>query len=405
MFKWLNEKIKLMKKKRTKDYLIYEESRKYSREAVTNCKFDVLAMEYKSPNKMTNFIDDCGVPRITKETKNNQDTFGVEVGLNVGNNKSEIKASLGGKRSYSKEVKLEYDSEYSVKDIRTFLNVPNNKIDNCFDVKEGNYFKIRFPVLGGKLNVAMYKKYPNTYWWYGKYRNIELFLCGNIKNVIRENCNNIDDYEWDPSEQGSSKILFDDIEDYNTKNIEDNSEGIISKIDFITLSSYINKSTARSYNKNFGWKDFLAICDKIERKDGFIRIFGSPIVVTAKTNEGYGWYNVEHDNKKTYKDSDYYEFSGEKFTGRVLSHGNEVDFQNKKIYCFTEKDFHNIYKSIVVEKDENDESILKRTKIPVVSYNIKSKEINSIKNSELKDKISNCNDIIGICLTTNFFKD
>ncbi|QQN56874.1 hypothetical protein I6H46_04665 [Anaerococcus obesiensis] len=135
------------------------------------------------------------------------------------------------------------------------------------------------------------KKYPSIYVWTGRYRNVEIFLCGNIKNVDRENCKNFDEYTWNPSNLGASEELLEEIEKYvlNNKKIE-------GDINFKNLESNIKPSTARMGTKNFGWKDILAICDKKEiTEDGMIRILGSPVIVTANTDCGYGWYNI---NKK-----------------------------------------------------------------------------------------------------------
>ena len=390
---------KFDKEKRSKDYKVYKYSLKKSKEAIGNCNFNEGLIKYKSPKKMENFLDDFNIYKTNNIRLKNTEINSLDSSLsgNIGN----IKAVLGNDNSKSEEIETEYKQVSIMNDIRNYLNKSDNNIKNCFEVIEGNYFKAKFPLLEGSLNIVFEKNYPSTYFWFGKYRNIELYLCGNEKNVIRERTNksiknkkeNNKYIAWNPSNSNSSIKLFDSIEKYILEDIQ-----IKEETNFESLEYCINFRTNRE-NKNFGWKNILAICDKKEiLEDGTIKIFGSPVIVSSPTDTEYGWYNFfKKDNKDKTK---FYEYDGNKFTGRILKR-NEISkrsIEKKELYTFIQKDLNEIYDKIFI-KTEDQKNIYKTTKLGSVFYDLKYTKINDDLQKKLSSKLFKCYNIVGICIT------
>lgn len=402
MFERCKMKLKQKKKIHSDNYKIYIGSLKKSKDAINNCTFNASLIEYNSTEKVKKFIDNCSIyeTRIVTYKDKGTNERNASIGANIRNGYSEINASFGSHDSKSVEKGIEYSSQSIISDIRNYLNSNNNNIDNCFDVKAGNYFKIRFPVYGGRI-CSLSKKYPSIYVWTGRYRNVEIFLCGNIKNVDRENCKNFDEYTWNPSNLGASEELLEEIEKYvlNNKKIE-------GDINFQNLENNIKPSTARMGTKNFGWKDILAICDKKEiTKDGMIRILGSPVIVTANTDCGYGWYNI---NKKYYCDNfEFFEYDGNNFTGKILkkNQDSKVISDYKDLVIDIQKDYHEIYNKIKI-KSEVENCRFETSRIdPVFSYYIKKGRFNDNEQTKLKSRLYQCEDIIGVCITNDLLNN
>lgn len=390
--KKVNRILSFIKKKKLKDHKVYKYSLKKSKEAICNCSFNEGSIKYESPKKMKKFSSDFNIYETNtirvKDTETNSSDSSLSG--NIGN----IKAILGYDSSKSQEIETEYKQASILNDIRNYLNKSDNNIKNCFEVIEGNYFKAKFPLLEGTLKIVFNKNYPSTYFWFGKYRNIELYLCGNKKNVDREgnskSIKNKNDIAWNPSNSNSSIKLFDSIEKYILEDIQ-----IKEEINFKSLEYCINFRTNRK-NKNFGWKNILAICDKKEiLEDGTIKIFGSPVIVSSPTDPEYGWYNLFKKDK-----TEFYEYDGNKFTGRILKR-NEVSkcsVEEKELSIFIQKDLNEIYDQIFI-KTENQKNRYKTTKLGSVFYDLKYTKINDDFQKKLSSKLFECYDIVGICIT------
>ncbi len=389
----INRLKKWFYEERDGDYLLYKQTVERSLSAINDCKMKSNAIEYISKSKIENFIDDLGVERHIIKKVRNSSKNSVEGSLGV--DLCIAKSEISGLIQQSNKEEIEIDIRSTCNDIRRYMNSDKNQLKTFNTVKKGEYFAIHFPVSGGRLNLAMNKKYPNTYYWHGKYRNLELFICGNIKNVRRQSCSNYDNYRWDPSNDGASQEVFDAIESWSLGN---NDVDVEDKIEFDVLVRNINRGTARGDKSNFGWKEMIVQCDKKENFGGLMRIFGSPVIVSANSDVGYGWYNVL--KKGIYDDEKYYEYYKGEFTGKVLCKNNYKNSLSGEIDKLIEMDGHDIYRQLKIENNY----IFSLGRL-ISLYDIKKEQKNMFDEKTMLEKIDNCTDIVGICLTRRFLKN
>ncbi len=390
MFKFFK---RYLYKKTNKDYILYLETSKKSLNTMNACKMKSNSMEYVSQSKLENFMKDLGIERnISKTVKNRSEksiNASIELSLDVAN------AKIGKSQVNMAEIEKEVDIESAIEDIRNYLSLANNNLKTFHNVNKGEYFAIHFPITGGRLELSMIKKYPNTYFWAGKYRNLELFICGNIKNIRRQKCNNCDDYLWNPSSDGSSRVLFDAIEHRALEEQEISKDN--NRI-FELLSGNINEGTARKGKPNYGWKDMIIICDEKEiLDDGSIRIFGSPVIVSANADIGYGWYNVFR--KHICDKEKYFEYDGEKFTGRVLCKGYISYCLNGHLIEPIRIDINDIYKGLRIKGNEINSIMYTDL------YRVEQNKIDEFLKEEINKKINYSKDVVGIVLTEKFLRN
>ena len=218
--------------------------------------------------------------------------------------KSIISGTLGkavgqvtGTIETSRKINLSHEVKRTIKEAeRKKLIVPYEK---C---RKGQYILVHMPFYNGKLELKSLKDYPNVYWWYGVYRDLTIYACGNCTNIV-DGINGTMDAKalWDPSGSHAAKELFDRIDNYVIKETE-NIDELLDTQQLSCLKEMIHYGTmrGRTTEHSYEWYDMLMRCDAIENVNGDIKIFGSPVFVTYGTVCGYGWYYIGEDTKWTY---------------------------------------------------------------------------------------------------------
>lgn len=380
-------------RKTNSDYKLYLHTLQKTLDTLNDVKLEANSMEYVSQSKLERLFCDAGISKSIKSKSKEQ--IEKDVTRSVRLSSKIFNGESGRKQGTIIGLEKEFDVRSNIEDIRIYLQSKNNRLNTFENVKKGGYFFVHFPVMGGRFELATKKKYPNTYFWCGRYRNLELFICGNIKNVYRENCNNTDEYLWNPSDNGASVKIFDEIE---SKILNGEKFNISVSELFNVLESNIKKETARLGNINYGWKDMIIKCDEKEvLEGGKIRIFGSPVIVSSNTSAGYGWYNVA--KKDLYDKDKFYEFEYGEFTGRVLC---KIERKISKV-----KDI--LYEPILCDNNE----IYRQIKIDGrtieifncdIFYSVKKNKIDDFFKNKWINYIDSCNDIVGIVLTDKFIR-
>lgn len=321
---------------RSNDYKIGFRSLHKSKKCINSAKgFDKqnINLEYCSPKKLSRLCDKVGMPTDTTfSTKK-----GVRFGLGFVNPVCVPSISIDkSKIEQSKPNLYEiiYEATKRLQKKRSFFR----EYDKC---QSADYTLVHFPFFAGRVTLKLgpLDEYANTMWWQGKYRDLALYLCGNVKNLLSAGDDySTEGYLWDPSSDEASRVFFRAVSDM----LEDEED--ISKIQNIAnfgnrriedILDAINDGTRRGYDQGFryGWRTALIRCDYVSREDGVTKIFGSPIWISSPCRDaldsnqfGYGWYNLgEYRGKKVFA-----EWDG-KWTGKYGIEGNRARTYQVKI--------------------------------------------------------------------------
>lgn len=292
-------------------YDIYRDSLDKSYKEMCRKDLEFEDVFYISQNKMEIFRRDKVISKLESITENkaieekNTASIGAKTGFDIAG--LDGKYENGNSKIDSTEYKYNLNSDTA--DIRKWINSANNNLKPYDYVNIGNYFTVKMPMVSGRLYLKTQKKYKNIYLWSGYYRNLDLYLAGNVKNLSSSKPIEDEDYLWDPSGDNSAVEFFDALEEYI---IEENQISELPKN--MEKLELINYGTARGSESRYGWVEMIIRCDSIEPIDnGVIRIFGSPLIVSQVVDPGYGWYNLEDESNPKY-----YEYDGTRFTGNVL---------------------------------------------------------------------------------------
>lgn len=181
------EKWKL-KKSIKKSYSEYLESLKKSETAIENVSFpDGMTHLYFSDRRFEIFLETFSV--------NPPNNFTAE-DIQSNENRTTVKAQAGVKRifeagtevtnSYSKNKKIteNFRADSCIKTIKKNIELIKSKGFSIRDATENNFFYANFPVFHGRL-IELTTEVTDVYLWYGEYRNIKLYLCGNKKMFLQ----------------------------------------------------------------------------------------------------------------------------------------------------------------------------------------------------------------------------
>lgn len=328
MKKVINVIKKILYKNSKKDLSTYYYSLIKSHEEIC-CNVDIsLEHEYISRTKLCEFLEEMGIKRKVY----NERQKSIEGSLLQESSPVSLKSQIIEKTLFESDP-LRSALQENCKKIK-------KRLKPYTEVNEGQYTALHFPVMNGSMELSLYRaKYKDLYWWCGRYRDLELYLCGrrsNLNDRIKKCTFDV----WNPSGRDSSVAFFNDIYTYITKQRTNNIIKEKNSNDFFqTLAEHLHSGTARcaSNHTRFGWKNMIIRCDKISRTDGNIMIFGSPVVVSSNTDNGYGWYEIEEVDDLGFKWCEhFYEYDNGRFTGKVLK---------------TENFSSNMFRDMTVNKD------------------------------------------------------
>ncbi len=219
MLNFIKKFMSILKKEdkaRAKLYNIYWESlqKSYKEMNRKDLKFDDVL--YLSENKMKKFRRDKVIRKVDSITENtsNEDKDTISMDSQIGVDMVGINCNHENENSKSKSTECKYSLNPDVDDIRKRINSANNNLKPYDDVNIGNYFTVKMPMISGKSYLKTQKEYKNLYFWYGYYRNLKLYLAGNIKNINPDDFIENEGYLWNPSGDQSAVKFFDDLSEY-----------------------------------------------------------------------------------------------------------------------------------------------------------------------------------------------
>lgn len=266
-----------------REYFAAKRSLRLSKREINNVCLEARFF-YISDKKLEVFLDSIGIGMPIEENK----TLTGKLEKNF--------ATVEG--TYEKKRKANMKSELK----EAIKKAKGNRIVPYEKCTKGDYILVHLPFHNGTLELKGDKTYSNTYWWYGVYRNLKIFACGNCDNIVDGlNMTNVCNTIWNPSATCASKKLFDKIENYVHVETSDLNE-LSDEYLFSQLSGMIHDGTMRGNvtSQNYGWYDMLLRCDAIETDNGAIKIFGSPVFVTFNTLPGYRWDYIGEDTNYQY---------------------------------------------------------------------------------------------------------
>lgn len=262
--------------------------------------------------------------------------------------------------------------------------------------ERGKYVLMHFPFYNGTMELKGCKRYEDIYWWCGTYRDLRVYACGNKNNRIDDAAVS-ENSLWDPSGSRSSKEFFDKINDYVIYDSHDYTEKNESAF-FDKLSCTLHRGTIRGNKDNLyqGWYEMLLRCDCVERENGCIKIFGSPVFVTYDTIPGYGWYLIgENKGKKYYRE----------WSGSWMEHYFEMesffDYRILKKYVANKKIYMGFDAGYCIKKSEGKYSLLTTHKVRRLT---KAEIINACPNIDEIEIPHGIDEIGAVCLTAERFQ-
>lgn len=383
-----NWKIKKLIKK---SYNTYLESIKKSEAAIANVSFsDGMAPLYFSDRRFKNFLDTFRISPVISSTvedsQSNENSITRKVQADV---KGIVRAGIEitNSDSQNKKITKNHRDDSCITTIKN--NIEGIKSNGCsiLDATENNFFYANFPVFHGRL-IEFTSKVKNVYLWYGEYRNIKLYLCGNANNVFSEDEDEYPNTEWNPSTIKGHKDIFQHLINEEKTGDYKNQE-IFELFEDNIHQSVMNRTQSRSF---YQWQEMIVYCTNIKEENGIKKIIGIPLLVIPSKRFGYGWYNLKYKllnegkikNGNTINNKDaFFEFDNGKFTGRFLSKEREF--------------FRNSVSDKISFSD----------KIDIIDTNSAYKNRYAIKNTQeipSSEKVKNSDDIIGICIDKNLLK-
>lgn len=173
--------------------------------------------------------------------------------------------------------------------------------DRC---QPGEYILVRFPFFAGTMTVKCnaFERFSNAFWWQGSYRDLTLYISGNVKNLLddvnQEACTTP---AWNPSATDAALELFSMISSAYKTEGEMELQAIVARPfrdSLCDVLSNLNDGTRRGdrEGQRAGWRDALLRCDHVERNERGTRIYGSPVWMSCPSLDGdgvgYGWYCI-----------------------------------------------------------------------------------------------------------------
>lgn len=402
-----------LKKSYKKSYNMYLESKQKSKAAIENVSFsDGMAPLYFSDRRFNNFLDTFSISpvisSIVEDSKSNGNSITGEVKVDV---KKIVRAGAGMEINHSdsennKITKSHREDSY-ITTIKNNIERIKSKGCSILDATENNFFYANLPVFHGRLT-DLTNQVKDVYLWYGEYRNIKLYLCGNANNVFSEDKDEHPNTEWDPSTITGQKDIFQHlINEENTGNY--NNKEVFELFEYNIHQSVMNRTKSIS---SYRWQEMLVYCTNIKEENGIKKIIGIPLLIIPSKGFGYGWYNlkykrlnegkIKNDNTINNKDA-FFELDQGKF--KI----NE-DINNKD--AFFEFDNGNFTgKVLLIERDTlqnlSPDNIIFSDRIDTIDANNAYKNrytIEKVQQIPSSKMVKNCCDIIGICIDKNLLK-
>lgn len=401
-----------LKKIIKKSYNMYLESIKKSEATIANVSFsDGMAPLYFSDRRFENFLDTFSISPVTSSTVEDSQSNGNSITRKVqADAKVPVRAGteMTNSDSQNKKITKNHREDSCIKTIKNNIERIKSKGCSILDATENNFFYANFPVFHGRL-IDFTSKVTNVYLWYGEYRNIKLYLCGNTNNVFSEDKDEYQNTEWNPSMIKGHKDIFrnlineENTGDYKNKEIFELFEGNIHK-------SVMNRTQSRSF---YQWQEMIVYCTNIKEENGIKKIIGIPLLVIPSKGFGYGWYNLKYklldggkikignnvvNNKDTFFELDddkikinndinnkdaFFEFDDGKFTGRFLMKEKEL------------------YRSTFPDKVKFSDRVKVIDANSAYQHRYSIKKMKAIPSPE---QVKKSDDIIGICIDKNLLK-
>lgn len=254
---------------------------------------------------------------ITERSVHNEQTISSHEGAISGSidfcNTAKLETNL--ECSHSNSTQDTYEKESKISTILNNIDNIKKQGKTILDVQNaGEFFYVHFPVFHGQL-INFTTLIENVYIWSGKYRNVELYMCGSSKNVYFSGIEKDSIAKWNPSNIEGPQKIFETI----VTSLEESDDGykeIINQYDIFKILTENIKDTVMNRNglgKSFyQWQDLLVLCAGVEEDNGIKKVFGVPVLVKSSQKFGYGWYNLRHIDKTTYDPNNmdtYYEFN------------------------------------------------------------------------------------------------
>lgn len=370
---------------------LYNESLKKSEETLNNILFrDGATPLYFSDTRYNLLLNTFSIKSkkesVQEKSVNLENNTSVSASFNA--KISSIEVGDGFAENYGAKHIVSYDKDTEIVTIKDNIDKIKNYGTTITKVKKGEIFYTHFPVFHGEIAEFLPKnKIASAYIWYGLYRNIELYLCGSIKNVFSVDNKLYPKALWNPSTiEGPVNIfekLISEVVEKNKDIIDDLTEGqSIFEILSCNIKDTVMNRIGTKAKSFIQWQDMIVYCTAIEETCGIRKIFGVPIFVATSSNYGYGWYNIDHEGRYGEKgDVEYhpnnkdrfFEYENGCFTGRCLTKIDSISMSKKRVDTIDVVDANSAYK--------------------MHSYIVK--KINNIPKTE---KVEKCDDIIGICM-------
>lgn len=164
-------------------------------------------LEYLSEKKLKKLYDGLGLDYPMASTVSKGKLLPSEAKVSVGND------GLGFSVGFGKSASTECSPSLSklAADATKRLCKANKLVKSYDRCQQGDYVLVRFPLFAGTMTIKgdEYAKYSNAFWWQGHYRDLMLYLSGNVKNLTDDiNHEACGEALWDPSGTDASRELF-----------------------------------------------------------------------------------------------------------------------------------------------------------------------------------------------------
>lgn len=397
-----------------KSYKEYLKSVGKSAVAINNVSLsDGMTPLYFSERRYQIFCDTFKIkPVINSSVEDNSSSEGSFTVKGKGEI-SRIGGGIGGGIEYTKssnnciKTTKNYGEDSYIQTIKNSIKDIKNVGYSILDAVENNFFYANFPVFHGSL-IGSPKVLTDVYLWYGEYRNIKLYLCGNTKNVFSVDNDESQKTEWNPSTiQGQMDIFQYFIDEEKPDTFE--KDDIFKLFEENIFQSVMNRTDMKS---SYQWQEMIVYCTNIKEENGIKKVIGIPLLVIPSKEFGYGWYNLKYkllDNGKIKNGDDI----TKKDTFFELDDGNfkiNNDINNKDAFFeFDNGKFTGrfLMKEKILNGIHSRDEVTFSDKIDIKDINRAYQHRYLIKKTQSKPsskQVKDCNDIIGICIDENLLK-
>ena len=402
------EKLK-QKRMFNESYKEYLNSVKKSAVAINNVSFsDGMTPLYFSERRYQIFCDTFKIKPVINLSVEDHSSSEESITVKA---KCEI-ARIGGEIEYTEsnngiKTTKNYGEDSKIQTIKNSIKDIKDAGYSILDAVENNFFYANFPVFHGSL-IGSSKVLTDVYLWYGEYRNIKLYLCGNTKNVFSVDNDEFPNTEWNPSTiQGQMNIFQYFIDEEKPDTVE--KDDIFKLFEENIFQSVMNRTDMKSF---YQWQEMIVYCTNIKEENGIKKVIGIPLLVIPSKEFGYGWYNLKYKllgnrkikngdditKKDTFFESNdgifkinndinnkdaFFEFDNGKFTGRFLMKEKILDGS----YSRDEVTFSDKINIKDINRAYQHRYLIKKT-----------------QSKPLSKQVKECNDIIGICIDENLLK-